>query len=57
MLHPELQQTAWTSLVALSERQEDSRKDLEFENLIPELCLQLRQKLSDPTQEELHFRR
>jgi hypothetical protein len=41
-LHPELQQTAWTSLVALSEKQDDSRKDLEFENLIPELCLQLR---------------
>jgi len=36
--HPELQHTAWTSLVALSEKQDDSRKDLEFENLIPELC-------------------
>ena len=54
--HPELQHTAWTSLVALSDKHDDNRKDLEFENLIPELCHQLRQKLQDPTKDELHFR-
>jgi hypothetical protein len=36
-IHKSLQQTAWNAIVGLSEKIDDNKKDLEFENLIPEL--------------------
>jgi hypothetical protein len=37
LYHNSLQNTAWNAIVGLSERIDDNKKDLEFENLIPEL--------------------